>query len=120
MLAEGWAFEVYSEEKFCLLMSTFVQQVKPSLILSENNLTAAQITPMIKDHLIYFGFSMRDGTSGFFEMFRFAMDSQGPAFRKKNGDKIANPQDLLDMGFKTIVLHETSFAYNARRLETEH
>ena len=73
---------------------------------------------MIKDHLIYLGFSMRDGQSGFFEMFRFAMDSQGPAFRKKNGDKITNPQDLLDLGFKTIVLHETSFAYNARRLET--
>ena len=73
---------------------------------------------MIKDHLIYFGFSMRDGTSGFFEMFRFAIDSQGPAFRKQNGDKITTPQDLLDLGFKTIVLHETSFAYNARRLET--
>ena len=73
---------------------------------------------MIKDHLIYFGFSMRDGQSGFFEFFRFAMDSQGPAFRKTTGEKITSPQDLLDLGFKTIVLHETSFAYNARRLET--
>jgi hypothetical protein len=61
---------------------------------------------------------MRDGLVGFFEMFRFAMDSQGPAFRKTTGEKITNPQDLIDMGFKTIVLHETSFAYNARRLET--
>ncbi len=104
-----------SATSFRLSLSRFV---RPSLILAENNLTAAQITRLIKDHLIYFGFSMRDGTGGFFEMFLFAMDSQGPAFRKTTGEKIANPQDLLDMGFKTIVLHETSFPYNSRRLET--
>ena len=61
---------------------------------------------------------MRDGTVGWREMFRFALDSQGPPFVRRTGEKLTKPQDLLDMGFKTMVLHETSFAYNARRLET--
>ena len=30
ILAEGWAFEVYPEAKFCDLMSAFVKQVRPS------------------------------------------------------------------------------------------
>ena len=32
MLREGWTFEVYSEAKFCELMSAFVQQVRPVVI----------------------------------------------------------------------------------------
>ena len=55
----------------------------------------SKITPMFIDHLIYFGFSMRDGTSGFFEMFRFAMDSQGPAFRKKTETRSLTPKTSL-------------------------
>ncbi len=33
ILREGWTFQVYSEATFCNLMSDFVQQVRPSLLM---------------------------------------------------------------------------------------
>ena len=119
ILAEGLAFDIYSEAKFCDLVLSFVQQVRPVVITtSAKNCNTTQIELLIKDHILYIGFSMRDGTAGWREMFRFALDSQGPPFVRRTGVKITNPQDLLDTGFTTLILHETSFAYNARRLET--
>jgi len=65
---------------------------------------------------------MREGADGEREPFRFAMHSQPkgghPAFVLKSGERLANPEDLTDLGFQFLVLHECSFSYNIRRLET--
>jgi hypothetical protein len=68
--------------------------------------------------MLYIGFSMQHGAKGEYEQFRFAMHDQSPPFAQKNGNKLTKPQDAFDFGFKVVVLLETSFAFNARRLET--
>ncbi len=78
-----------------------------------------QVSALIQDNILYIGFMMREGADGEREPFCFAMRSQPkggrPAFVLKSGERLANPEDLTD---QFLVLHECSFAYNIRRLET--
>ena len=68
--------------------------------------------------MLYIGFTMRHGADGDYETFRFLMHGQNPPFVQKNGMMLTKHQDAIDFGFKVVVLLETSFAFNARRLET--
>jgi hypothetical protein len=89
-----------------------------TLTLMSYTPNTVQIADLLERHMLYIGFSMRDGAAGYYEMFRFAMHHEGPPFDLKNGKKLTKPQEVLDFGFKTAVLLETSFAFNVRRMET--
>jgi hypothetical protein len=114
ILAEGWAFNVYFEAKFCDLVLSFVQQVRPVVInTSAKNCNTAQIQLPIKDHILYIGFSVRDGTVGWREMFCFAMDLQSPPFVRRTGEKLTKPQDLLGT-CSLFILHYGASNYQLR------
>ncbi len=68
--------------------------------------------------MLYIGFTMLHGADGEDETCRFIMHNQNPPFVQKNGRMLTKYQDAIDFGFKVVVLLETSFAFNARRLET--
>ena len=68
--------------------------------------------------MLYIGFTMQYGADGDDETCRFLMHNQNPPFVQKNGRMLTKYQDAIDFGFKVVVLLETSFAFNARRLET--
>ena len=62
---------------------------------------------------------MRNGKGREWEQCRFALHDQGPPFVRRDGRKIKGPKELRELGFRSITLHESSFANNIIKLETE-
>ena len=73
----------------------------------------------LKHSLVYIGFTMRNGKGREWEQCRFALHDQGPPFVRRDGRKIKGPKELGQLGFRSLTLHESSFANNIIKLETQ-
>jgi hypothetical protein len=62
---------------------------------------------------------MRNGKGREWEQCRFAVHDQGPPFVRRDGRKIKGPKELRELGFRSMTLHESRFANNIIKLETE-
>ena len=80
---------------------------------------AAQILQFLTDNIVYIGFTMQNGKGREWEQCRFALHDQGPPFVRRDGRKIKGPKELGQLGFCSLTLHESSFANNIIKLETQ-
>ena len=80
---------------------------------------AAHILQFLTDNIVYIGFTMQNGKGREWEQCRFALHDQGPLFVRRDGHKIKGPKELGQLGFCSLTLHESSFANNIIKLETQ-